>query len=302
LNRIIRWGPQSLLYEADPRHVEKLLRELDLEDCKSVSSPGVKAPSDTAKSKAKDGDESSLSAGQEKLDPERTRRYRSCTARCNYLAADRPDVTFPVKELCRAMSSPEVKHELALKRLARYLKGHPRLVQSIPFKAEMDTHLDAHVDSDWAGCRETRKSTNGGSMTVSGACVKAWSSTQAVLALSSGEAEYYAALKGASLALGMRSIAADLGILLSIRLHTDSAAAKGIMLRRGLGKMRHLEVGFLWLQSAVAEKRLYVFKCKGEENTADLGTKHLSGDVIDRHLAALGFKFEEGRSKVVPAS
>ncbi len=160
----------------------------------------------------------------------------------------------------------------------------------------------SYVDSDWAGCRETRKSTNGGSMTVSGACLKTWSSTQAVLAISSGEAEYYAALKGASLALGMRSIAADLGISLSIRLHTDSAAAKGIMLRRGLGKMTHLEVGFLWLQAAVAAKRLYVFKCRGEDNPADLGTKHLSGEVIGRHLATLGFSFEEGRSKVVPAS
>ena len=161
------------------------------------------------------------------------------------MSAERPDLTFPVKELCRAMSSPEVRHELALERLTRYLKGHARLAQSIPFKPEMDNHLDVYVDSDWAGCRETRKSTNGGSVSVSGACLKTWSSTQAVLALSSGEAEYYVALKGASLALGMRSIAGDLGITLDIRLHTDSAAAKGIMLRRGLGKMRHLEVGFL---------------------------------------------------------
>ncbi len=57
----------------------------------------------------------------------------------------------------------------------------------------------------------------------------------------------------------MRSIARELGIGLSICLHTDSAAAKGIMLRRGLGKMRHLEVGFRWLQDAVAAKQLYVF-------------------------------------------
>ncbi len=72
-------------------------------------------------------------------------------------------------------------------------------------------------------------------MSVSDSCLKTWSSTQAVMALSSGEAEYFAALKGASLALGMRSIARDLGIELKIHLHTDSAAAKGIMLRRCLG-------------------------------------------------------------------
>eukprot|EP00975_Prorocentrum_lima_P029895 6271851-Prorocentrum_lima.AAC.1 len=28
LNRIIRWTPEGLLYEADPRHAEQLLRDL----------------------------------------------------------------------------------------------------------------------------------------------------------------------------------------------------------------------------------------------------------------------------------
>ena len=62
--------------------------------------------------------------------------------------------------------------------------------------------LQVYVDSDWAGCRRTRKSTNGGCMLLNGACLKTWSTTQSVRAVSSGEAEYYAALKGASMALG----------------------------------------------------------------------------------------------------
>ncbi len=207
------------------------------------------------------------------------------------MSQDRSDIQYAVKELSRKMSKPNRADVEKLKHLARYLKGRERAVILFDYQS-LPSQWTVWVDSDWAGCRETRKSTNGGSMIVSGACLKTWSSTQAVLALSSGEAEYYAALKGASLALGMRSIAGDLGIALSIRLHTDSAAAKGIMLRRGLGKMRRLEVGFLWLQGAVAAKRLYVFKCRGEDNPADLGTKHLSGEVIGRRLATLGFSFE----------
>ena len=139
-------------------------------------------------------------------------------------------------------------------------------------------------------------------MSISGACLKTWSSTQAVMALSSGEAEFYAALKGCNLGLGMRSIAADLGIELKLKLATDSAAAKGIMTRRGLGKLRHIEVGYLWLQDAVAEESVSVYKCRGEDNPADLGTKHLSGDVTQRHLNTLGYHFEVGRSTAVPAT
>ena len=58
------------------------------------------------------------------------------------------------------------------------------------------------IDSDWAGCSQTRKSTNGGCIMVGDVCLKAWSTTQRVVALSSGEAEYYAAIKGASEGLG----------------------------------------------------------------------------------------------------
>jgi hypothetical protein len=108
------------------------------------------------------------------------------------------------------------------------------------------------------------------------------------IALSSGEAEFFAALEGCNLGSGMKSVAAELAIQLKIKLCTDRAAAKGIMLRRGLGKLRHIEVGYLCLQDAVAEKRLSVHKRRGEDNPADLGAKHAIVDVIQRRLATLG--------------
>ena len=36
LNRIIRWTPKGIQYEADPRQVEKLLREIELEGANGV--------------------------------------------------------------------------------------------------------------------------------------------------------------------------------------------------------------------------------------------------------------------------
>ena len=74
-------------------------------------------------------------------------------------------------------------------------------------------------------------------------------------ALSSGEAEYYAALKGACIALGFRSMAADLGEDVRMVLRSDSSPALGIIGRRGLGKVRHMETGYLWLQDIVTLKR-----------------------------------------------
>ena len=93
-------------------------------------------------------------------------------------------------------------------------------------------------------------------------------------------------VEGVTRAKGLKSLAWDLGIRnlkQCIRLGSDSSAAKSFVNRRGLGKMRHLEIRDLWLQAEVEQGRLEVHKVKGDQNAADLMTKVLSlGEVVDR--------------------
>ena len=93
---------------------------------------------------------------------------------------------------------------------------------------------------------------------------------------------------------------ADLGIDSKIILYTDSSAARGIIHRAGLGKLRHLETGYLWLQAAVAKKRLQVRKVNGLDNPGDLFTKFLSAGDMWKHLHCLRMSSEEGRTDAVP--
>lgn len=144
------------------------------------------------------------------------------------------------------------------------------MVQRIVFSDHPPTVIRAYVDSDWEGCRRTRKSTSGGVLYFGDSVVRGWVSTQAVHALSSGEAEYYAALKGACVVLGFQSMLKDLGLEASVTLFTDSSAVRGIIHREGLRKLRRLETGYLWLQADVKNKRLQVRKVLGQENPADL--------------------------------
>ena len=130
--------------------------------------------------------------------------------------------------------------------------------------------------------------------------VRGWSTNQAVIALSSGEAEYYAALKGASNGLGFQSMLKDIVLHVSVTLFSDSSAARGIIHRAGLGKLRRLETGYLWLQAAVAKKRLQVRKVNGAENPADLFTKYLTNADMWKHMNFLQMSSEDGRSDVVP--
>ena len=124
--------------------------------------------------------------------------------------------------------------------------------------------------------------------------------TQVTVSLSSGEAELYALVKGAGQALGMVSLLADLGYAVDARVHSDSSAAIGITNRKGLGKLRHLNVQFLWVQDKVRDKSFTLHKVPGERNVADLMTKYLDEKTMDKHLDALGFVKLEGRSVVAP--
>ena len=110
-------------------------------------------------------------------------------------------------------------------------------------------------------------------MLVGGAAVKSWSRNQKVRALSSGEAEFYAIVSGVAEGLGMMTLAADLGWRSTVVLWTDSNAAKGICGRKGLGKLRHMETKWLWVQDVVRSGRIKVRKVAGASNPADILTK-----------------------------
>ena len=58
-------------------------------------------------------------------------------------------------------------------------------------------HADVYTDTDWAGCATTRTSTSGGCVIPGTHAANNWSSTQAIVALSSGEAEFNGAVRGA---------------------------------------------------------------------------------------------------------
>merc|ERR1712242_409248 len=122
-----------------------------------------------------------------------------------------------------------------MKILARYLKHHPRMVTE--YRRQSATpHLETWVDTDYAGCPRTRQSTSGGIVRMGNHIIKSWSATQKVIALASGEAEYYGMVKGASMAKGTQAIMSDMGMEMEIQaighsqVHTDSAAAKGMAL------------------------------------------------------------------------
>ena len=133
---------------------------------------------------------------------------------------------------------------------------------------------------------------------MGGHCLRTWSSTQGAVALSSAEAEFYAMVDGVQKAKWAATIAGELGCGVdgsSVVLGTDCSAAKSFVARRGLGKMRHMEVRDLWLQEEVIKGKVRVIKIPGETNPADLMTKYLGTKEIEVRLDRMGIEVRPER-------
>ena len=191
LNRVITWDAnKGIGYEADPRHVEIINQQLVLDNAKVVATPG-------AKEEGRTGDDN-----EEPLAEEHATKYRALVARCNYLSFDRPDIAFAVKALARHMSMRRRGDWTRLKRLGRYVVGKTGLQQWFIWQSTPKGGT-TYTGADWAGCRETRKSITGGVIKMGEHTIESWSKTQALIALSSGEFEFYATLKASAETLGI---------------------------------------------------------------------------------------------------
>ena len=272
LKRRIAITPDGLTYEAGSKHVPLILAEMGMEACKPVGSPG-------SKDETKNISIEALSKGEQK-------QYRRVSAMINYLAMDRPDIGFSTKEVARSMSNPDSADLVRLKRLVRYLKGRPRLVWSFPWQAET-SEVRVFSDSDWAGCLKTRRSTSGGLIMHGKHLLAHWSRTQATVALSSGEAEVNAALKAGSEGLGFRTLAQEMLEPVNVTIVGDSTASRGVLLREGAGRIKHLDVKQLWLQEKVAHGDVEVVQQPRSTNLADALTHHWTSESIG-HYEAMG--------------
>ena len=110
--------------------------------------------------------------------------------------------------------------------------------------------------------------------------------------MSSAEAEFYALVDGVLRAKWAQSVLSELGVPVSpvAEACTDSSAAKSFVSKRGLGRMRHLELRDLWLQREVGDGKVIVCKVPGLKNLADAMAKFLNQFELAGRLQHLGLR------------
>ena len=140
--------------------------------------------------------------------------------------------------------------------------------------------VDIWTDSDWAGER-TRKSYDCVVVEMYGVIVSFSVRQQSFIAQSSAEAELTGIHRGVLQGLFLLSFWAEaVDQHLSCCIHSDSKAGLAIAARRGVGRVKHLEVRQLFVQQVICTGRISLQKCAGHENVADFGTRPLDAHAL----------------------
>nr|GEU45720.1 hypothetical protein [Tanacetum cinerariifolium] len=155
-------------------------------------------------------------------------KYRSMVGALMYLTASRPYIMHATCYCAHYQAKPTEKHLKAVKRIFRYLKDTIHI--GLWYLKDIGFELTAFLDSDHAGCLDSRKSTSGGIQFLGGDKLVSWSSKkQDCTSVSSTEAEYVSLSACCAQVLWMRTQLTDYGFHFDkIPMCCDSKAAIAI--------------------------------------------------------------------------
>ena len=235
-----------------------------------------------------------------------------------YLAIDLPHAQHAIRHLSTGMSCPMKQLKDILRHHVGFLHGTKDLSLCLDFKGDdvglhhcftqygNEVHIEIYPDSDWGSNEQHSKSVSAGYVCYGTALVFPSSRTQRVVSLSSAEAEVYAASSSAcdGILIG-KLVSLCTGRCVVLHHLMGSAAARGILARQGVGRIRHYSCRILWLQQLVKSKgkvtpttdgdkpELFhiVSGVSGSNNIADLGTKRLGKSRLSEfsNFCNLGF-------------
>ncbi|KAF3671321.1 putative U-box domain-containing protein 9-like [Capsicum annuum] len=167
----VKQVPDGLIV-SQSKYILKILFELDMDNCKGVSTPMCSS----VPLRVADG--SPLTDAT---------RYRRTLGKLQYLSLTRPDIFYAVNKLSQFMRTPTDEHWKTVKRVLRYLRETAS--SGLRILCSSDSNLYMYADANWVGDPNDRISTSG-YILFFGPNPVSWSSKKRAVARSSTEAEY----------------------------------------------------------------------------------------------------------------
>ena len=284
-------GNEGILVNLDKKYIQSLVELLQLEKAKGKLSPCPQTVDPPGHGQV--------------LGPDDHAVYRRCIGILLYISGDRPDAQFITKVLSSRCSAPTTTDLELLRHLVKYLKAHDELgillektqcgrsvfqkwegVAIASAEEENDPFGKNHLvevvtDADWGSkCFPERRSVSSYCIYVNGNLCHSGTRVQKSISLSSAESELCGSLLGVSEALFVASAIRFMCNIdekdvekVKVIHYVDNSAARAIIQKEGLGKSRHVELGWLWIQRAHKEKRFVTKAISTALCPADLATK-----------------------------
>ena len=198
------------------------------------------------------------------------------------------DVGFASHRLARHIARPVKGSVEVATCVVRYLAEYPDLTILYPWQTPQEgRQVVVYTDSDWANCSQSRKSVSGGVMVMGRHLIHHWTRLQPIVAQSSAEAELVSSANGIAELISEIHLLHDLGECPQPSLRVDARACRGMVLRKGSGRVKHLSIRYLWTQRAIREYAILVEYVPRHLNVSDALTHAVFIGELARVLSAI---------------
>jgi len=271
---IERNGEKGSVTIGHKQYIDGLLREYGMENCKPNATP--------------------LEVGYQSLctvdDCPRAneKQYQSLIRSLLYLVLiTRLDIVHSVAKLAQRCSEPQ-EHELAAKRILRYLKGTSGL-QLHYARSGMPVHC--YVDGYWAGDSIDRKSFSGWAFFMAGAACSWESKKQSIIALSRTEAEYVALSTSTKEAAYDQKIISEMGYKTAstLMIYSDNQGAQCLAKNAIFhARSKHIDIKYHYIRDLYKKNIIDIEYVATEDIISDVLTKNLSKVKHIKCISSLG--------------
>ena len=264
-------------------YIEKILKRFDIHDCKPGDTPVAK------------GDKFSLSQCPKnnfEIHEMQQIPYASAIGSLMYAqVCTRPDIAYIVGMLGRYLSNPGKDHWIAAKRVMRYLQKTKDYM--LTYRKLDQLEIIGYSDSDFAGCRDSMKSTSGYIYLLVGGAISWKSVKQSIVASSTIAVEFVACYEASNHGIWLRNFVTGLpimdGIERPLKLFCDN---KSTVLysnnNKSSTKSKFIDIKFLVVKERVQSGLISIEHIGTNSMIADPPTKGLPPKVFHEHNAHMG--------------
>lgn len=265
------------------KYIREILERFEMSDCKPVGTP-----SDTSLK---------LSVNMVTEDNNLTGKvpFQEAVGSLLHLTqGTRPDIAFAVNDVSRFNSRHSNTHWQAVKRIFRYLKGTIDL--KLTYHKNGNSEMHAYSDADWASETDKRRSCSAYVIKMANAAISWCSKRQAIVALSSTEAEYIALSSTVREVMWMRQLAQEVDEKLNgptLLLCDNQSSIKLAESEAYRPRTKHIDIRYHHTREKIDDGSISIKFCRTQEMTADSLTKPVSKEKTIFCTGEMGLKSTE---------